>query len=447
MPFPFIKYITPIWYFNLNNNGSIPYFPDYDKLCVENQSLIVWDSNFSNRKISLLDAAYQAFSRGVIVSDVSQNLEINKFNTSLNDNYRFIRKYFHPFWSIYVLIIRILTLHNPVHEISAFLSQKKLSRFNLYSKVIDHQKQIEIFKSFLVKTRPKVSVIIPTLNRYTYLADALRDLEVQDFKNFNVVIVDQSNPYQPDFYKKFNLDLHVIRQETKALWLARNKAIQFSSAEYILLFDDDSRIDSNWINSHLKCLDYFNADISSGVSLSVVGEKVPDNYNFYRWGDQLDTGNVMIKRKVFEHIGLFDRRFEKQRMGDGEFGLRAYLSGFKNISNPIAKRIHFKASQGGLRELGSWDGWRPTLWWSPRPIPSVLYLILKYFGKEAAFLSIIVNIPNSLIPYRFKGNKIILLLISPFFLIIAPFLIFQVLRSWHIGINMMKSGSVIDTLK
>src|SRR3546814_19276689 len=71
---------------------------------------------------------------------------------------------------------------------------------------------------------------------------------------------------------------------------------------------------------------------------------------------------------------LFDRQFEKQRMGDGEFGLRAYLSGCIGISNPNAKRIHLKVGNGGLRQIGSWDGFRPTKLFATRPIPRLLYL-------------------------------------------------------------------------
>ena len=75
------------------------------------------------------------------------------------------------------------------------------------------------------------------------------------------------------------------------------------------------------------------------------------------------------------------------RMGDGEFGYRAYINGFKNISNPKAPRIHLKVSSGGLREMGSWDGFRPTKWFAPKPVPSVLYFFSKYFPRETAWMS------------------------------------------------------------
>ena len=44
-----------------------------------------------------------------------------------------------------------------------------------------------------------VSVVIPTLNRYTYLKDVLEDLEKQDYENFEVIVVDQSEPFQKNF--------------------------------------------------------------------------------------------------------------------------------------------------------------------------------------------------------------------------------------------------------
>ena len=167
----------------------------------------------------------------------------------------------------------------------------------------------------------------------TNLKDVFKDLENQMYKNFEVIVVDQTDDFQEDFYKGWNLDLKFWFQEEKALWKARNEAIKSSKGEYILLYDDDSLVQPNWIEEHLKTLDFFNADLSSGVSISTVGAEVPEHYNYFRWSDQLDTGNVLLKKEIFNKIGLFDRQFEKQRMGDGEFGLRCYLAGFKNISN------------------------------------------------------------------------------------------------------------------
>jgi GT2 family glycosyltransferase len=242
------------------------------------------------------------------------------------------------------------------------------------------------------------------------------------------------------------LDLRLVRQTERALWLARNHAIEISKGEYILLFDDDSRVAPNWISNHLKCLDFFKAEISSGVSLSAVGAEVPRNYAYFRISDQIDTGNVLLKKQVFRDIGLFDRQFEKQRMGDGEFGLRAYLNGYKNISNPHADRIHLKVGSGGLREMGSWDAFRPKKLFAPRPIPSVLYLYRKYFGRKRALLAIFRSVPQSIIPYRYKKNKKMLVLGMLISLFLFPIVVLQVFISWRLATKKLREGALIGEL-
>src|SRR5690606_33773442 len=191
---------------------------------------------------------------------------------------------------------------------------------------------------------------------------------------------------------------------------ARNTAIKAAKGNYLLFFDDDSRVEKDWIRQHLMALDYFNADISSGVSISTVGAKVPQHNTYYKISDQLDTGDALIKRLVFERIGLLDRQFEKQRMCDGEIGLRAYMEGFTNVSNSSAKRLHLKVDSGGLREMGSWDAFRTTKLFAPRPIPSVLYFFRSYFGNTQARWALLRTVPMSIMPYRFKKNKPLLVL-------------------------------------
>jgi len=235
----------------------------------------------------------------------------------------------------------------------------------------------------------------------------------------------------------------LIKQEEKALWLARNRCIQIAKGEYILLFDDDSRVESNWISNHLKCIDFFKVKISAGVTNTLVGHGLGKKESYFHLSDVLDTGNSMVHIDVFRQVGLFDRQFEKMRMGDGEFGLRAILGGYLVISNPNATRIHLKVETGGLRQMGSWDALRPKSLFSPRPVPSVLYLARKYYGNAAAGFYLIQNIPFSFIPYKFKKSKYLKLA----FLVILPFLIpvmmVVVLKSWSKATEMLNEGAKI----
>lgn len=470
----FLKYISPTWYFNLiPENQSIPYFVDYRKLSRKEQDLLDIDDGYRTLQGKLADAAYQAWQKGIMKTEPECSLYASAqcqkpgrkrtielfeghavtvkedvFVTNVPDNYRFIRRFFNPAIAWYILAVRLLSLHNPVRELNGFIRSLKIKRVDLYTKnswqII--KDDYDSFDSSLVRRQPKISVIIPTLNRYSYLKDMLGDLERQDYRNFEVIVCDQSDQFDEDFYTGWNLDLKLIRQQEKALWLARNTSIRNATGEYVLLFDDDSRVNLDWITQHLKCLDYFKADISSGVSLSMVGGKIPENYSFFRWSDQIDTGNVMFRKEMMKLTGIFDRQFEGQRQGDGEYGLRCYLLGLRNVSNPLAGRVHLKVAEGGLRQMGSWDSLRPKKVFAPRPVPSVLYLSRKYFGNHLSKLMLLFSMPGSVIPYNFKSNKWLKVAAGVSLILLWPVLLAQVLASWRKADIKLRQGAKIETL-
>ncbi len=445
--FQFLKYIAPTRYYNLRPKIDHGYFPSPEQLQQEGCTVTL-DAGYISEHGQKLDVAWNAFHAGYIShQSACKGIDVwTSVAIPVQDEYRFIRKNFSSFWSWYVLFFRLITFHSPLEEIRGFWKARKVAR-------IDHSRNqfkhagYEKFESPLIKRNPLVSIIIPTLNRYSYLKDVLRDIGNQTYTNFEVIVVDQSEPYQESFFQGWNFPLQHWFQEEKALWKARNSAIQAAKGNYILLYDDDSLVENDWVEQHLKTLDFFKADLSSGVSISVLGAKVPEHYAYFRWSDQLDTGNVLVKREVFEAIGLFDRQFEKQRMGDGEYGLRAYLAGFRNISNPFAKRVHLKVQSGGLRQMGSWDAWRPRNLFAPRPIPSVLYFYRRYFGRKDALRTMLISLLPSLIPYKFKSKPYLVWIPLLMFPIVVPIVLLQALVSWKLADQKLKMGPLIDNLE
>jgi glycosyltransferase involved in cell wall biosynthesis len=440
--FSFLKYVQPTHYFRLFKNNGESVFPIVEKLPNEIANQLTKDESYTSNSAKTYDLSWQAIQKGYIgASECYTSFDA----VPIEDEYRFARKNFNAIWVLYILCLRLLSFKNPIKELKCFFVSRDCKRLNNSCFPITY-KGYDTFKSKLLETEPLISVVIPTLNRYDYLKDVLQDLEQQNYKNFEVIIVDQTDDFKEQFYTGWNLNLRYWYQEEKALWRARNEAIQASKGDYILLYDDDSLIESDWITQHIKTLDYFKADLSSGVSISTVGAKVPDNYAYFRVSDQLDTGNVLLKKSIFKDIGLFDRQYEKQRMGDGEYGLRSYLKGYLNISNPYAKRIHLKVGTGGLRQMGSWDGFRPKNWFGPRPVPSVLYQFRKYYGNKPALYTLLKTVPPSIIPYKFKGNKLLLAMGVIVTLLIFPVVIFQVCKSWRLASLKLKQGSIIDPL-
>lgn len=388
-----------------------------------------------------MDAGFRMCNRGVLIEANKNILEVleSMDPVSLKDEYIFLRKYWGNAWTLYAYARRILSFKNCIKETKALFSTKAIQKVSLYASPLAYS-LYESFDSTLLRQAPLVAVVIPTLNRYKYLKDVFHDLEKQLYKNFEVIIVDQSDNFDESFYKQFQLNFKIIRQQEKKLWTARNNAVKNTTAPLLLFFDDDSRVEPDWITEHIKCIDFFNADISAGVSLSVIGQKISGSYNYFRWATQFDSGNAMVKREIFQRIGLFDEQFNGMRMGDGEFGYRAYSNGFKSISNYKAPRVHLKVKEGGLREMGSWDGFRPTKWFAPKPVPSVLYLYRKYLSKECYRNAVLLGIMLSNVSYKQKGKSNMILLSVMLTIIKSPVLYFQYLRAATIAKKMLASN-------
>ena len=432
--FKFIKYIQPLWYYRLA--FRVPHVVLVDKEEIDKlvEAGKILRGAYSKDEALYLDLAYQALQMGYIPNQSDKPSFQNVVVHGVADNYRFIFRHFGRAKALYVLFWRIISFKNPIREIYSFLKNRE-------SKVLLAYTEPEQSR-FLCETiaEPSVSVIIPTLNRYEYLKDVLADLEKQTYKNFDVWICDQTDDYQSEFYKGWDLKLNAFQQEKKALWRARNECIRKSNGDYLLFFDDDSRVEPNWIEEHLKVVSP--RRISAGVTDTVVGGGKGIKSGIYHLSDSLDTGNVMIDRGVFEIAGFFDEKFEKLRMGDGEYGLRSLLKGFEIISNPHAGRVHLKGESGGLRQMGAWDAIHSIGLFKPRPIPSSLYLARKHFDDETALIYGLSQLPKSLIPYRLKGSgalkKIPYLFGS---ILLSPILLLTFWMAWRKSTEML--GRVI----
>ncbi len=392
------------------------------------------------------EASFVALMNGHIQFNTDKRYlpkDIVKYKHSPYDEFRFLRKFFNPFWSVGYLIYRVVTFKSIFKSVVAFINTIFIKRVTVNNLLfLKTNLRLKNPRKFL-KNKIKVRIIIPTYNRYDVLYDLLKDLENQTFSEFCVTIIDQSEKFDKSFYNNFSIKIELVRQEIPGLWRARNNAIKDSTEKVIALLDDDSRINKDWLVKHLNCLNYYNSEISAGVSLSKLGAKIPFNYKFYRISDQIDTGNVVLNRRVFKTLGLFDEQFEGMRMGDAEFGLRAYTSGITTISNPEAWRVHLKSGHGGLRQLGSWDAFRPTSFLKPRPIPSVLYYARKNFGNHNTFIYLLINLPLSLSKYSNKTNYIFTFFSFFLFLITFPIILLQTFSSWVLSSKILYEGSKI----
>ncbi|KXK25839.1 MAG: PGL/p-HBAD biosynthesis glycosyltransferase [candidate division WS6 bacterium OLB20] len=93
----------------------------------------------------------------------------------------------------------------------------------------------------------KITVIVNTLNRPESLALCLESLRKQTYKDFEVVVVDQSrNRRSKAVCKPYNLKYYRIRKRNN-LSVSRNYGINMAAGDVLAFIDDDAQAREDWI--------------------------------------------------------------------------------------------------------------------------------------------------------------------------------------------------------
>lgn len=233
---------------------------------------------------------------------------------------------------------------------------------------------------------PRVSVLIPTLERYPYLRKLLGQLQLQTINPYEIIIIDQSSRETRDtnLASDFdNLPLNCIYLDQPGQCSARNAGLSRAKGEFILFLDDDDEVTPDLIAAHIRNLKRFQADVSSGVAEEVGAGDLPENFTYTRLSDVFPTNNTLIHRGVLETAGLFDLAFDRGARADADIGMRIYLHGGYMILNPEISLLHHHAPAGGLRahkaRVITYASSRKSLIQRHLPSKTEIYLAKRYF--------------------------------------------------------------------
>ena len=116
----------------------------------------------------------------------------------------------------------------------------------------------------------EVSIIVPIFNMQNYLYRCLESIERQNFKNFEVILIDDGSTDKSaeicQFFIEKDKRFTYIYQENNGVSSARNKGMELSSGKYITFVDPDDYICEN----HIAILQ---KQIEKNKTLSIVGYK------------------------------------------------------------------------------------------------------------------------------------------------------------------------------
>lgn len=233
----------------------------------------------------------------------------------------------------------------------------------------------------------RVSVLIPTLDRYPYLRQLLDQLRRQTVRPLEILVVDQTEPERRDgaLATDFaDLPLVLMYRDAPGQCTSRNAALAVARGDHILFLDDDVEVGPDLIERHLRNLAWFDAEVSSGVAEEVGGPPLSSE-RFVGASSVFPTGNSMIRTSVLRRSGLFDLAYDRAQRADGDLGMRLYLSGALMVLDSGISVLHHRAPRGGLRvhraRVATYGTSRRSL--SQRHLPSVsdIYLTRRYFSE------------------------------------------------------------------
>lgn len=191
----------------------------------------------------------------------------------------------------------------------------------------------------------KYSIVIPTYNHCDDLLKPCIDsiFQVSNMAEVELIIVangcvDNTKEYI-DALLATHPDVVVLWSDEKLGYTkATNLGIKASTCEYVVLMNNDTVLLPQALNQWLLMLE---APFTKSKSVGITG---PAKFDWDCAGRNLQAMAfwlVMIKREVFERVGMLDEIFSPGMGEDGDFCIKATMCGYSMVSVPDDLTGHF----------------------------------------------------------------------------------------------------------
>jgi GT2 family glycosyltransferase len=249
-----------------------------------------------------------------------------------------------------------------------------------------------------------ISVVILNWNGGQLVENCLMSLQGQTHRPLEMIMVDNaSTDGSVDLVKKRfpNVKL-IVNEKNLGFGGGNNIGIRASRGRYIMILNNDTRLDPNCIEELKRCIE---KDESYGACASKILLECEDNLidaagiAIYPDGLSIGRGRLergdgydeevevfaasgcayLCRREMLEEIGLFDEDFFAYA-DDTDLGWRAQLANWRCIYNPKAIVYHFhSASSGAYSPLKAFLVERNRSWVAIKNFPLSLIIFGQFF--------------------------------------------------------------------
>ncbi|MCR5420511.1 MAG: glycosyltransferase family 2 protein [Lachnospiraceae bacterium] len=219
----------------------------------------------------------------------------------------------------------------------------------------------------------KVSVVIPNYNGEKFLEDCLGSLKAQTYDDFELIIVDNaSKDNGREIINRIFPEATLIKlEENYGFSKAVNVGIRVSEAPYIILLNNDTRLEADFVENLVKAIERDNRIFSVSARMLRMDDpgkidSAGDMYCCLGWAfargkdrakegyDKKEevfsacAGAAIYRKDLFKETGLFDEKHFAY-LEDVDIGYRARINGYINVYEPGAVVYHAGRGISGSR--------------------------------------------------------------------------------------------------
>lgn len=221
---------------------------------------------------------------------------------------------------------------------------------------------------------PLVSIVIVNYNGLEHLHECLTSIEKIDYKNYELIFVDNNSKDNSINYVNKNFQWINIISLNKNYGFAEGSNIgaKYSKGEYIVFLNNDTKVDKKWLSELVKEMIkddsiatcgskiYFyenNVINHAGSAITLLGngydigfgQKDSTSFNEKKFVGSTCGGSMMIRKNVFNLLGGFDPNYFAC-CEDVDLCLRSWISGYKNLYVPASIIYHKYGGTLGKRQ-------------------------------------------------------------------------------------------------
>ena len=168
-----------------------------------------------------------------------------------------------------------------------------------------------------------VSIILTTFNRMAFLPETVESIFAQDYKNFELLIIDDGSKDKTleVIHSYLPIVKYIRHLENKGVSTARNTGIRNSRGQFICFIDSDDLWKKKKLSSQVSFFSknpHYSICYTNEIWLkNGIWMNQRDKHKKYSGSIfekllplcLISPSSIMLKRKVFDQVGVFDESF------------------------------------------------------------------------------------------------------------------------------------------